>query len=228
MQATTQDMIGFALSNTTPVMTLWGGRGAALGNNPIAIGVPTNGMPLVLDMAVSKVAGGKVRLAAKQGKKIPADWVTDDEGTPTDDPQLFDQGIGALLPAGTKGYGLGIMVEVLAGVLAGARIMDEIPFYQRDTSKTVGLGHMFIAMKVDAFAPIEAFRERMDDLINRVHDAPKAKGVDSIYLPGELEHLCQQTREVSGIQVPEPVYADLMAVADRLELSKSMLESSDS
>ena len=68
----------------------------------------------------------------------------------------------------------------------------------------------------------------MDDCIKPVHDAPKAKGVDSIYLPGELEHLCQQTREVSGIQVPEPVYADLMAVADRLELSKSMLESSDS
>ncbi|MHC4677686.1 MAG: Ldh family oxidoreductase [Planctomycetota bacterium] len=224
MMASQQDMIGFALSNTTPVMSLWDGKGSTLGNNPIAFSAPSGGdMPIVLDMAVSTVAGGKVRLAAKEGKTIPTDWITDSDGLATDDPHVFDGGGGALLPHGTKGYGLGIMVEVLAGVLSGARIMNEIPLWFADTSKPVGLGHFFIAMKIDAFYPLDEFKQRIDELINKVHSAPKAKGVDRLYLPGEMEYLKEQERKRAGLPLPSAVYQDLLTLGNRLGIAGSLL-----
>ena len=218
MMALSKDMIGVALSNVTPVMTVWGGRGSFMGNNPIAIAVPCRKeWPVVYDVALSKVAGGKVRLAAEKGENIPGDWITDRNGIPTQDPKEFENG-GALLPMGIKGYGLAVIVEVLAGVLAGARIMDEIPFWVHNLSERVALGHFMMALDIKSFIGLEDFKKRMDYLVTHIHQAPKAQNVDRIYLPGEIEFMTERQRREGGIPLPDVIYKELVKVAEDLEL----------
>ena len=223
MMALTHDMIGMAMTNTAPVMTLWGGKGPFIGNNPIAVAIPSGReLPVVLDMAVSKVAGGKVRLAVKKGTKIPLDWITDKDGNPTDDPKAFEAG-GSLLPIGAKGYGLGVIIEVLCGILSGARILDEIPLWFANTKKPVGLGHFMMAIHVDAFLPVREFKHRIDEMIQKIHSAPRAQGVKQIYLPGEIEYLSEQERRNKGIPLPEAVYQDILQLGRELDLDTEPL-----
>jgi LDH2 family malate/lactate/ureidoglycolate dehydrogenase len=222
MMALERDMIGIALCNVTPVMSVWGGKGAFIGNNPIAVAVPcAKEWPVVYDVALSKVAGGKVRLAAEKGESIPADWITDSNGLPTQDPTQFEKG-GCLLPLGIKGYGLAVVVEVLAGVLAGSSILDEIPFWVQHLSQPAGIGHFMLAIKIETFAPVEDFKRRMDYLVGRIHGAPRTQGVDRIYLPGEIEHLTERQRTAEGIPMPAAVYASLMTMARELGLSQTI------
>jgi len=211
MMALKHDMIGVAMTNTAPVMSLWGGKGPFIGNNPIAVAVPSGKeLPIVLDMAVSKVAGGKVRLAVKKGTKIPLDWITDKDGIPTDDPKAFEAG-GTLLPLGIKGHGLGVIVEALCGILSGAKILDEIPLWFANTNKPV------------RFLPVQDFKDRIDEMIQKIHSAPRAPGVDRIYLPGEIEYLSERKRRTEGIPLPEAIYQDLLQLGQDLELDTEKL-----
>jgi LDH2 family malate/lactate/ureidoglycolate dehydrogenase len=222
MMALERDMIGLVLSNVTPVMSVWGGKGAFIGNNPVCVAVPcAKEWPVVYDVALSTVAGGKVRLAAEKGESIPADWITDSTGVPTQDPSQLEKG-GSLLPMGIKGYGLAVIVEVLAGVLAGARILDEVPFWVQHMSEPVGLGHFMMALKIANFVEVEPFKQKMDYLVGRIHGAPRAEGVARIYLPGEIEHLTEQERSRDGIPVPGAVYNSLMGMARELGLSQTI------
>lgn len=223
MMALERDMIGIALSNVTPVMSVWGGRGAFMGNNPIAVAVPCGkAWPVVYDVALSKVAGGKVRLAAEKGESIPSDWITTSAGLPTQDPAQLEQG-GALLPLGIKGYGLAVVVEVLAGVLAGSRILDEIPFWVRHLTGPVALGHFMMALNIASFIEVDGFKHRMDYMVERIHNAPRAQGVDRIYLPGEIEHLTEIHRREHGIPIPDAVYQSLKTMGDELGLETDAL-----
>ena len=223
MMTLKHDMIGVAMTNTAPVMSLWGGKGPFIGNNPIAVAVPSGKeFPIVLDMAVSKVAGGKVRLAVKKGTKIPLDWITDKDGIPTDDPKAFEAG-GTLLPLGIKGYGLGVIVEVLCGILSGAKTLNEIPLWFANTTKPVGLGHFMMAIYIDAFLPIQEFKDRTDEMIRKIHSAPRASGVERIYLPGEIEYLSERKRRTEGIPLPEAVYQDLLQIGRELNLDTEKL-----
>jgi LDH2 family malate/lactate/ureidoglycolate dehydrogenase len=223
MMALKHDMIGVAMTNTAPVMSLWGGKGPFIGNNPIAVAVPSGKeLPIVLDMAVSKVAGGKVRLAVKKGTKIPLDWITDKDGIPTDDPKAFEAG-GTLLPLGIKGHGLGVIVEALCGILSGAKILDEIPLWFANTNKPVRLGHFMMAIHIDAFLPVQDFKDRIDEMIQKIHSAPRAPGVDRIYLPGEIEYLSERERRTEGIPLPEAIYQDLLQLGQDLELDTEKL-----
>ncbi|MBI5579319.1 MAG: Ldh family oxidoreductase [Deltaproteobacteria bacterium] len=226
MMALEKEMIGVVLSNVTPVMSVWGGKGAFIGNNPVAVAVPClKAWPVVYDVALSKVAGGKVRLAAEKGENIPSDWITDSNGVPTQDPTQFEKG-GSLLPLGIKGYGLAVIVEVLAGVLAGSRILDEIPFWAQHLSEPAGLGHFMLALNIGTFVEVDYFKQRMDYLVDRIHNAPRAQGVERIYLPGEIEHLTEKQRNENGIPIPEAVYASLMAMAGELGLRAGELDGS--
>jgi len=223
MLALKHDMIGVAMSNTAPVMAPWGGRTSFLGNNPIAVAVPSGTeLPIVLDMAVSKVAGGKVRLAVKKRTKIPFDWIIDKDGMPTDNPKDFETG-GALLPLGIKGYGLGIIVEVLCGILSGARILNEIPLWFANTTEPVGIGHFMMAINVDVFVPIQEFKNRVDQLVQEIHSAPRGPDVDRIYLPGEIEHLSECKRKAEGIPLPKAVYQDLLEIGQELNVNTKKL-----
>lgn len=223
MMALKHDMIGVTMTNTAAVMSVWGGKGPFIGNNPIAVAVPSGTeLPIVLDMAVSKVAGGKVRLAVKKGTKIPLGWITDKNGMSTDDPKILEAG-GTLLPLGYKGYGLGVIVEVLCGILSGARILDEIPLWFANTAKPVGVGHFMMAINIDAFLPIKEFKNQVDQLVKKIHSAPRAQDAERIYLPGEIEHLSERKRKAEGIPLPEAVYQDLLQIGRELNIDTEEL-----
>jgi LDH2 family malate/lactate/ureidoglycolate dehydrogenase len=224
MMALEHDMIGVAMTNASPVMALWGGKNRFMGNNPIAVAVPSGEeLPIVLDMAVSKVAGGKLRMAEKRGEKIPLDWLLDTNGNPTDNPKQFGEG-GTLLPFGIKGYGLGVIVEVLCGILSGGRILDELPHWMTDTAGPAEICHFMMAIHVNAFLPVGDFKNRVDQLIQKIHSAPRAPGVDRIYLPGEIEHLEEQKRKAEGIPLPRAVYEDLLEIGRELNVDTEGLK----
>ncbi len=200
MMALEHGMAALAMSNTDVVMNLPGGRGPQLGNNPLSYAIPAlNHPPLVLDIAMSTVAGGKVHSAAAQGKDIPADWLTDAEGQPTSDPAPFGHG-GALTPfAQHKGYGLALLVECFAGALAGAAMTLDVLSWAKVSDAPCDEGHAFIVFDVAAMMGRAQFGARVDELIERMHAAPRADGVERIYVPGEMEWACEQDARAHGV-----------------------------
>ena len=205
IQALAADCIGFATTNAGLNMAPTGGRDKIIGNNPLAIAVPTNRpWPMVLDMATSVVAGGKLDVAAIRGQKIPPGWATDLDGNPTDDPVTARKGL--LLPVGgPKGYGLAVMLDVLAGVLTGARFGGGLGI--------PGSGQFFLAIQVDGFMPIAEFRDRMDQLIDQIHQSRRAPGSERIFVQGEIEYEMAQRRIREGIPLEEATVDNLRRLA---------------
>lgn len=209
------DMIGLAMCNVDPGVTVPGARGKILGTNPIAYAVPSDAEPPVtFDIATSAVAASKVFAAKTRGEAIPRDWLVDDEGLPTDCPDDYPR-VGALLPmAGHKGYGLALLVEVLSAVLTGAGMTRQVKSWVFDPSGPPNEGHAFIAIHAGAMMPVHEFRARMDWLIRDIKSAPKAKNAKRIYLPGEKEWDAQIAHTQHGIDLPDDVWANLHGVAD--------------
>lgn len=216
MLALPEEMIGVAASNAPPVMAAWGGRTAAIGNNPLAIAVPTaSSFPLVLDMAMSVAAGGKVRLAALNKEKIPFGWILDAQGRPTDNPADFFPG-GTLLPLGHKGFGLAVMIEVLSGVLSGAGILGEMGLWFRDTTVPINNGHFFMALDIRAFCDLQVFKERVEGMIRELRSSPLAEGSRGIFMPGEIEFLKEKACREGGIPVSKEVLEHLHRFASEI------------
>lgn len=154
-----QDMFGLAMSGCTPIMTVPGGKGPIMGNSPFAFAVPAGTeKPILLDIALSKVAAGKIVAAHKMGKDIPSDWYVDADGVPTTDASLYPH-IGAMLPmAGHKGYGLALMVDILTSVLSGGGILQEVrPWLLGDPEVPENLSQSMIAIDINAIMPIDLF-----------------------------------------------------------------------
>jgi len=192
MQALPHDMIGLSFTNASSLVAPTYGRTPILGTNPIAVAAPAGAeRPYVLDMATSIVPIGKVTVYERAGLEIPYGWGVDSQGRVTTDPREVFYG-GALLPLGGtaemrgyKGYGLALLVEILAGVLAGSafgRTVDPDAH-----TKVSNIGHCFAAIRVDAFRPLDDFKGDMDAMIRELKDAPKATGQERIYIPGEKE-----------------------------------------
>lgn len=217
-------MVGLAMSNTDPNMTIPGGRGRVLGNNPIAYAVPAGReRPILLDVAMSTVAAGKVMTAQFNETTIPTTWMVDAEGRPTDDPGQF--AAGALQPmAGHKGYGLALLVEVLSGVLPGAGILGEVKSWvSHDLAEPTHVGHSFIAVDVGRMMGLEAFKARVDDMIVRIRGSALAAGSDRVYLPGEIEWEKQDEATATGIPLPPDVVASLRGLAEDTGLNADEL-----
>lgn len=213
------DMIGIAWTNGFPGMTAWGSRRNAIGNNPIALAAPAlRHGPLVLDMALSVAAGGRIRLAAKNGQRIPSDWLLDRDGHATDDPHALVNG-GALLPLGYKGFGLALFGELLCGVLTGSRILQEIPAWHRESGVPVANGHLHIAIDIARFVPPAAFKARADAMIDMLKAAPMMDGIEEILVPGERASRTRQRNERDGIPLAAGVAADLRRLAERLDVA---------
>ncbi len=219
--AAEQDMIGLAMANDTPSVTAPGARGRVTGSNPLAYGVPTGSRtPILLDMATSTVAGGKVAAAHALGKLIPEGWVVDVEGRPTTDPGAFLAG-GALTPmAGHKGYGLAILIETLSAVLTGAAITGQVvPWVVGDLSVPTGHGAAFLAINIGAMIPIDDFKRRVDAMAREIREAPKADGSNRIYLPGEIEWERRQKALVEGIVLPEDAWLSVVELARAMDIA---------
>ena len=220
MMALDEGMIGIAGSNASPVMAPWGGNKSAIGNNPLAIAVPTGKeYPLVLDMAMSVVSGGKVRLEAVKGTKIPKDWVLDGQGHPTDNPADFFPN-GTLLPLGYKGFGLAIMIEVLSGVLTQSNILREVRLWFKETSTPINLGHFFMAMDINGFMDLDSFKRRIDQMIDELKSTPSMEGLNGIFMPGEIEYAKEQACKKYGIPIDLEVCKILDSFAARMKIPK--------
>ncbi len=208
-------MIGFTTSNTTPVMAAWGGAKSVIGNNPLSIALPfRDGEALVFDAAMSKVAGGKVRLAAANGKTIPEGWILDSDGRPTNDPNdILD---GALLPFGEhKGFGLAVMIEVLSAVITGAGMLHQNPFWAVDTKTPLNIGHSFMAIDIERFMSLDEFRERLEWMVNVLTSSPTSNGQEAVIVPGQIETEVARKRRRDGIPISEEVCQELRALGDR-------------
>jgi len=215
MAAVNVGMIGLVLSNSAPAMAPWGGAVAMIGTNPLAVGIPAGDEPpVVLDMATSAVARGRIRVAAKKGERIPEGWALNNMGKPTTDPQ--EALAGTLLPAsGPKGYGLALVIDVLSGILTGSGYGGAVRSLD-DMSGPVRAGHLVAAINVQDFTNVQGFKAEVDTFTREIRKCPKAPGVDRIYLPGEIESEAASRLSEEGITVSDAVAADLKSLGAEL------------
>lgn len=229
MLAAQEGFFALAMSNDIPTVSAPGARGPVLGSNPFAFACPGGKKkPILLDMATSTVAGGKVFAAAARGQKIPSDWIVDRNGLPTDDPTRFP-GEGALTPmAGHKGYGLALMVEVLSAVVTGAAMTRQVVSWMSDDpALPTGHGAAFFALDLSMITSLAEFEKRIEDLIAELAAAPRAAGAERIYLPGEMEWDRRERALRDGIELPEDVLESLRGLVKDLEMEEKLFDRSE-
>ena len=199
MHAAAQGFVGVTMGNANAAIAPWGGAEAFFGTNPLSIAVPGDGEQVTLDMSSSVVARGKVRKAQRLGENIPLGWALDDAGVPTDDPGAALKG--TLLPiGGPKGYGLALVVDVLAGMLPGAAFGRDVKSFHQLLGPTE-VGALTLAVDVERFMPLEQIRELMKGYVDSIRGSRKAKGTDRIYVPGEIESEKERTSLEQGIDL---------------------------
>jgi ureidoglycolate dehydrogenase (NAD+) len=218
--AAREGMIGMITGNDMPSVAAPGSRGPVLGSNPIAYGVPVfDGDPIILDMATAAVAGGKVYAAHQRGEPIPSTWLIGPDGKPTTDGSLYPYQASLAPMAGHKGYGFGLWCEILSGILPGGRITWEIGSWMfDDISQPSRHNASFIAIDIAAMIPREQFQHRMRKLIDEIHGAKTADGVERVLLPGEREGILLRRAQTEGIALPPDVIAKLEVVAKEYEV----------
>ena len=217
LKLTEQKLIGIVLSNGPPAISPWGGKIPMLGSTPICIGFPIEkNDSIILDMAVSTVARGKIRLAALKGEKIPEGWAFDEEGNPTTDPKAAIRG--ALAPmGGHKGYGLALSADILCGLLMGSafgRSVKELDNF----SGFSGTGFFIEAINVEFFRPYLEYQNCVTDYIREIKECPKRKGVEEIFLPGEIERREAELRKKLGILLDGETLVELKKLAKELNI----------
>ena len=215
MMALEHDMIGFTATNASPRLAPTGGVERLFGNNPWSIAVPAGQRPpVVLDMANSVVAAGKIRTFLREGKPIPQGWALNKHGEPTTDPEEALKGI-LLAIGGYKGYGIILMVDLLTGVLTDSNYGPRVKGIDQK-AEPARVAHSFLAIDLAAFTDVAAFKARMDAYIDEIKASKKARGSDVIYLPGEPEHLRVRERREKGIPLHPKVAEELRAVGEDL------------
>jgi L-2-hydroxycarboxylate dehydrogenase (NAD+) len=235
MLALREGMIGICTTNSEVLVVPTFARNAMLGTNPIAIVVPSGKeCPFVLDMSTSTVTRGKLEVYARLEKHIPMNWATDENGIATDDPKRVLQNIakrsgGGLLPlggaleetGGHKGYGMALAVEIFSAVLSGALYANRVyPKNEEGKPLPSGIGHFFGAIRIDAFRAEDEFKRDMDDLIQRLKNAPKTDGAERIYIHGEKEFEESERLLKHGIPLNPKVAEELRTIARQLGISE--------
>lgn len=227
LQALKHDLIGWAMTNSTKLVApLWGAE-RMLGTNPIAVAFPgLDEPPIVIDMATSATAYGKIEIALRAGKPIPEGWAIDRDGHPATQPQQMIDG-GALAPlggerdkGGHKGFCLAALVDIPSCVLSGANwgpfappfaLRQEIP--SRSVGK--GIGHFFGALRIDGFIDPDAFKGQVDEWVRTFRATKPAPGTPGVVIPGDPERLAEAERRVSGVPLSSAVVTDLRDISAR-------------
>ena len=227
LQALERDLIGWAMTNSTKLVApLWGAE-RMLGTNPIAIAFPgKEEPPIVIDLATSAAAYGKIEIARRKGEPIPSGWAINREGCDTTNPDELIDG-GAMLPLGSerergghKGYALAMMVDILCGALSGANwgpfappfaLRQEIP--KRSVGK--GIGHFFGAMRIEGFIDADEFKRQIDDYVRVFRATRPAPGTNGPLIPGDPEREAEQVRRKKGVPLLLPVIEDLRDISKR-------------
>ena len=214
------DMIGLYLGvGSANHLPPWGGIDMLLSTNPIAIAVPAAAeAPIVLDMATTVAAYGKVKTKAQRGELMPEGWMIDREGRPLLDPRRAGEGF--LLPiGGYKGYGLALMIGLLAGTLNGAAMGKEVVDFNADDRTRTNTGHAIVAINVEAFHPVAEFKQAVDTLVRDLRNSRTLPGFNRIRLPGEGSHAARADRLAYGVPIPPPLRSALDALAAELKIA---------
>jgi LDH2 family malate/lactate/ureidoglycolate dehydrogenase len=225
MMPLAEGMIGLYLAvGNANHLAAWGGLDMLLSTNPIAIAIPAQEeAPIVLDMATTVAAYGKVKTAAQRGEQMPVGWMIDREGKPLTDPKRAAEGL--LLPlggmeAGFKGYGLSLVFGLLAGTLNGAAMGRNVVDFNADDTSVTNTGHAIVAIDPSAFGDSGEIRANVDALIRDLRNSKRLPGVERIWMPGEQSHHRKVERQRDGIPLPAPLRAGLDKLADELGIAK--------
>jgi L-2-hydroxycarboxylate dehydrogenase (NAD+) len=214
------DMVGlyFAVGNANHLPP-WGGLEMLLSTNPIAVAIPTSAeTPVVLDMATTVAAYGKVKAKAQRGEMMPEGWMIDRSGKPLLDPQRADEGF--LLPiGGYKGYGLALIVGLLAGTLNGAAMGRSVIDFNQDFETTTNTGQAIAMIDLAAFGDVAAFKQRVDQVVRELRASDRLPGVDRIWLPGEQSHAKRVANNRDGIMLSAALRKVLDGVAGELGIA---------
>lgn len=235
LMATENDQIGMALTNASPLVAPTFSSERMLGTNPICYTIPAGEYaPVVIDLATSTAANGKLQIAEREGKSIPDGWVQDEAGKISNDPSELKKG-GALLTLGSKretgghkGFALSAWVDIMSGVLSGANFGPWVPPFVSflplaENMPGKGIGHFVGAMRVDGFRDVDEFKSNMDLWISRFKSAePSAEG-KNVIIPGEPEAEAHAHRAENGIPIIQSVYDQLESLADRFNVKFDIL-----
>ena len=217
LMAARQNCVAFLTTNASPAMAPWGGRSKRVGNNPWSWAAPAGRhAPMVLDIANTAVARGKIYVAKQKKEAIPPGWAMSADGAPTTDPAEAIAGL--ILPMGQhKGYAIAVLMDMLSGVLTGSAFGTGVhgPYQSEHRS---GAGHFMIAIDIAAFQPAAEFGTRMEALIDELKSAPRAPGVDEIFYPGEIEARNDLRHRRDGLTLADETRADLRRLAAEFAL----------
>ena len=217
--ATERQCIGLVFTNAGPEIAPWGATDAVVGTNPWAVAVPSRqGWPVVLDMANSTSGKGMVRWNQVTGQPIPDDWALTADGRRTTDPVAALAG--TLFPlGGPKGYAMAVIVDLLTGALTGSAVgVDCFADQHQD------VGHLVLALRIEAFGPVEEFLDRVELLISQIRSSPPSDSGQPILLPGELEHERRTERIAQGVPIPVDRFDELLEMASVLGLDPELIE----
>jgi LDH2 family malate/lactate/ureidoglycolate dehydrogenase len=231
LMAVEKDMIGFAMTNASPLVAPTFSSERLLGTNPMCYAFPAGQYPPVLvDLATSAAANGKLEIAQRLGKQVPDGWIQDKQGNYTTDPHALKSG-GSLLPLGSdrdhgshKGFGLSATVDILSAVLSGANYGPWVPPFVAFLDPPAdpvgqGIGHFVGAMRVDGFRPVDEFKSHLDNWIARFKSAATIDPSQKVIIPGEPELEAETDRTVNGIPLVDAVVVDLNTLAERFGVS---------
>lgn len=218
MKAAEQGMIGFCVSNTAPLVAPFGGADPILGTNPLSIAIPAGKYPpLVLDMATSLVAKGKISLALKEGQSIPKGWAVDKDGADTTDPAAAN--VGALLPfGGPKGYSIGLIISILSSALAGGEMDINVPRFWETTDELTNIGFFMGVIDISKFVKLDVFKERVDNIFDLMKNSRPAAGFKEVMLPGEIELNFTEESYERGLDIPESSLREMKELAERYNI----------
>ena len=220
MLALDHDCIGIVMANTLPWVAPYGGRSKILGTNPICIAIPSGGIPFVLDLSTSSASHSKIEKLMEEGRTIPPDWALDPEGNPTTDPSTGLKG--ALSPlGGYKGFGLGLVADVLSGALSGMDCgskVEEISLTRKSTH-----GQIFLALRISAFEDREAFTRNVDKVVGVMRSSPLAPDASRTLIPGERAFETRETRLAKGIPVPNEIWRDIASLCEENDYDTSWI-----
>ena len=214
------NMIGLYLAvGNANHLPAWGGLDMLLSTNPIAIAMPGESeAPVIIDMATTVAAYGKVKTKAQRGEMMPEGWMMDRQGNPLTDPARANEGF--LLPiGGYKGYGLALMFGLLAGTLNGAAMGREVVDFNADDVTPTNTGHCIVAINIEAFQPVAEFKQRVDALVRDLRQSARLPGVARIHIPGEGAHAARADRVKHGVPMPPPLMAALDTLAAELGIA---------
>jgi LDH2 family malate/lactate/ureidoglycolate dehydrogenase len=228
MLALEHDMIGISMTNASPLVFPTFSKSRLLGTNPIAVAIPAlKQPPVVIDMATTPVANGKLEVLQRKGENIPEGWAQDRKGNSSIDAEILKKG-GAMLPLGSdrihgshKGYCLGGMVDIFSAVLSGANYGPWVPPFVAFLDPPAnpvgkGIGHFIGAIRIDAFRPVSEFKEHMDKWIETFRHAEPISPDQKVLIPGDPEREMEQERLSKGIPLLKPVVDDLIRLGKEM------------